>query len=447
MFRFLIFRFSGRRAVSTMIGGVIILSLLLTALGTMVFVSQQYDQYQQSVNKMVQYGDKQQLENLVANSPGLTPVASNAAVPGWGICTSTTYICYNMTVSNLGGVGVQIVRIYINSTGSGCTSLCVLNPTASITSYAFNQANSYLNQGEVNHWLVLALPKAKLLPSYTFSTPPNTILIVTSRGNVFAFQWPFQILMGGQSQSAFSAGIMKIAYQYIQGSAYPTCTTTNPPLCYDSKNEPGPVAAGSGGSVTSAYCHQEPAQAYQAGPTYAEKLTVSGLTDNNLWFVSPWVTQSIFTSAQTNGNAPSGHLTWPSNLTTLYIYVNITNVGNTPFAINGGSIDLTWYSFNWLTANLIGYYQGAPPGTFYPTGTTHTVAAGQSFYGIFKVISLCLGKSDCSPSSSSTGTWPPPTGQSVMFLGSASLTSSTTNSTFIAGVALTSGLWIRYSCS
>ena len=89
--------------------------------------------------------------------------------------------------------------------------------------------------------------------------------------------------MGGQSQSAFSAGIMKVAYQYIQGvptssPAYPTCTTTNPPLCYDSKNEAGPVAAGSGGSVTSSYCHQEPAQAYQAGSTYAEKLTVSGLT-------------------------------------------------------------------------------------------------------------------------------------------------------------------------
>ena len=43
-------------------------------------------------------------------------------------------------------------------------------------------------------------------------------------------------------------------------------------------------------------------------------------------------------------------------------------------------------------------------------------------------------------------TWPPPTGQSVMFLGSASLTSNTGDTTFIAGVALTSGLWIRNSC-
>ena len=251
------------------------------------------------------------------------------------------------------------------------------------------------------------MPSTVILPSSSFSH--NTIQIVTSRGNVFSFQWPFQILMGGQSQSAFSAGIMKVAYQYTQGSPYPTCTTTTPPLCYDSKNELGPVAAGSGGTTTSPYCHQEPAQAYQAGSTYAERLTVGypGVTGSALWFVSPWVTQPIFNSAQTNGPAPSGHSTWPSNSTTLYIYVNITNVGNTPIAINGGSVDLQWYSFNWLTANLIGYYEGVPPGTFYPAGSTHTVLPGHSFYAIFKVISLCLGRADCSPSAPPMGTLGP----------------------------------------
>ena len=83
MLRLLIFRFRRRRAVSTMIGGLIILSLLLTALGTMVFVSQQNDQYQQSVNKMAQYDSQRSSENLVFNSPGLTLVTS-ATVPGWG---------------------------------------------------------------------------------------------------------------------------------------------------------------------------------------------------------------------------------------------------------------------------------------------------------------------------------------------------------------------------
>jgi hypothetical protein len=420
-----------------MIGGVIILSLLLTALGAMVFVSQQNDQYQQSVNKMAQYDSQRLSENLVFNFPGLTFLTSST-VPGWGICSSTTYnYCYNMTVSNLGGVGVQIVRIYINSTGSGCTSLCVLNPTLAptLSSYAFNQANQFINAGETNHAVLLYLRNV-ILPSSSFSK--NTVLIVTSRGNVFSFQWPFQSVVGGQSQSAFSAGILKIAYQYSQ--AYPACATTNPPLCYDSQNEPG--LGGSGGTN---YCHNEPARAYPAGSSYAEKLTGMssvGVGDGGvLWFVSPWVTQAIFNSAQTNGVAPSGHSGWPSNLTTLYLYVNITNVGSTPFAINGGSIDLTWYSYNWVTANLIGFYEGAAPGTFYPAGSTHTVAAHESFYGIFKVTEVSLG------TASSTNTWPPPAGESVMFLGSASLTSSTQDETFIAGVALMSGLWIRNSCS
>jgi len=283
------------------------------------------------------------------------------------------------------------------------------------------------------------LPNTVILPSVV-NISHNTILIVTSRGNVFSFQWPFQIPTGGQTQAAFSAGMMKIAYQYTTGG-----TGTQG---YDSMNEKGPVDAHSGGTwVSGTYCHTEPSQNppyyYPTGPSYAEELTpIPGVRNSVLWFVAPWVTRSIFTSAQTNGAYVNGH---PSNITALFLYVNITNTGDQPFAINGGSVDLTWYSFNWLTATLIGYYEGVP-GTYYSAGSPHTVLGGHSFYGVFKVNSLCLGKSTCDPNSSSTGTWPPPTGQSVMFLGSASLTSNTGNETFVAGVALTSGLWVRASC-
>ncbi len=110
MFRLLIFRLSRRRAVSTIIGGMIILSLILTALGTMVFVSQQYDQYQQTAYKMAQYQDQGQSENLVANSS-----RSNEPNLRWIGCGGCNM--YNMSLSNLGGVGVQIARIYITSQG------------------------------------------------------------------------------------------------------------------------------------------------------------------------------------------------------------------------------------------------------------------------------------------------------------------------------------------
>jgi hypothetical protein len=345
---------------------------------------------------------------------------------------------YNMSLSNLGGVGVQIVRIYINSTGSGCTFLCVLNPALAPTasSYTFNQASQFINAGETRHAVLLYL-KNVVLPNPIPPVPENTILIVTSRGNVFSFNWPLKALMGGQSQSAFSAGIMKIAYQVSQNKIKYGLAGG-----YDSSNEPG---LGGAGTAAQGYCHQEDAQLYQANSTYAEELTgISGLTTGtSLWFVQPWVTQQIFNSAITNSPPVNGH---PNDTTTLYIYVNITNVGSTPFAIDGGSVELAWSGFNWLSASLIGYYEGVPPGTFYAAGSTHAVAAGHSFYGIFQVTSLCLGRTSCTDTSSQ-GTWPPPGSQSVMFLGSASLTSNTSNSTFIAGVALTSGLWIRYSCS
>jgi len=421
MFRLLVFRVS-RRGIATIIGGLIILTLILTALGTMVFVSQQYSQFQQTVNKMDQYKDQEQSESIVANSPGLTLLTS-ATVPGWGNGCTTTYNCYNATISNLGGVGIQIVRIYVTSTGSagsGCSSPnptpCILNPTSAIAAYAFNQAEQFLNAGEVNHAVIFALPSSVSLP-YA-SPPPNTIAFATSRGNVFSFQWPFQIQIGGQSQSAFSAGIVKVAYQSSSGG-------------YDSKNEPGPVAAGSKGTVSAGYCHSEPAQPYPAGASYAEELTgvsYANVGDSGvLWFVNPWVTQTIIGTA---ANGPTG------NTTTLYLGVNITNTGNTAYGVAGGTLDLTWYGSNHIDGTLIGVYYGSPA-KFYSISSPQSIPQTKSFLAIFRVTTLEL----------STGsTWPPPNHESVMFWGSASLTDSAKDSTFVGGVSLSSGLWIPYSC-
>ena len=84
-------------------------------------------------------------------------------------------------------------------------------------------------------------------------------------------------------------------------------------------------------------------------------------------------------------------------------------------------------------------YYGAAPGTFYPIGSPQTVAVGKSFYAIFRISDLALG-------TGTGGTWPPPNSASVMFWGSASLTDNMKDQTFVGGVALSSGLWIRNSC-
>jgi hypothetical protein len=438
MLRLLFFRFRRRRAVNTLIGGLIVLSLILTALVTMVFVSQQNDQYQQSVNKMVQYNGQRQSENLVFNSPGLTIVTSNASIPGWAVAGKCggggTYNCYSMTVSNLGGVNVQIVRIYINSTGSGCTSLCVLNATSTIAPYTFNQANSLLNQGEVNHALILALPDAVALPNPPNGYPMNTILVATNRGNVFSFQWPTQPQLT-PSGAAFSSGLLKVAYQGT----------------YDSKNEPGPVAgipgvpgSGSGGNSGSGttYCHKETLFNHAPGPgkvgqdgypsNYAEKLTLG--TYGTMYFVNPWVTEKILCSTDTTGACVS------SAGTTMYIYTVVKNIFNTSITVSSGSIDLMWFSTNHLDGVLIGlYYQGRnAQAQFYPMSNLPIIEPGAVYYAIFQMNQMQL-------------TYLYQTGhsgypQSVMFWGGASISTTAENETYFSGSVLASGLWMRNSC-
>ena len=467
--RLLFLKLGRRRAVSTIIGGLVILTLILTALGTMVGISQQYDQYQQTVNKMAQYRNQQGSENLVANSPGMCPVVSNpntagcpaassTTISGWGSGCTTTYNCYNMSLSNVGGVGVQIARIYINSTGPaglGCSSPnpqpCILNPTGAIAPYAFNQANKFLNPGEVNHAVLLALPTAVTLPTLYYSQ--NTIFIVTSRGNVFSFQWLFPIqIFGGQSQSAFSVGTIKVAYQDIspkgKGTTNNLCTPPSgtyndlPPTattatgCDSSHDYYG---ASNNTSPNAPYCHNELEQPYVAHDNYAEKLTfpTGVVVGTTMYFINPWVTNNILEDARTDESASN------PPTTQMYIYLNITNTGIKPYTVAGGTLDLTEYGSNHIAGKLIGiYYNATGTGQFYTANSTQTqtVAVGKTFYAIFKVTLIQLGTLD----TTSPATWPP--SSSAMFWGSLSLTNNVEGTSFVGGVALSSGVWVRLSC-
>jgi len=172
MKKFCLFR---RRAVSTMIGGIIVLTLLLTALGTMVFVSQQYDAYQSLVSKMSQTDINRFAENLVAVYPGLVGPTNDSGTNR-----------YTMILNNVGGIGTQIARLYINSTNSGCTSVCILDPAPSRTVYRFRQGDAFINPGEPAHNVTFWLPSTTTLPTDLGS---NTVWIITTRGRIFSFQW------------------------------------------------------------------------------------------------------------------------------------------------------------------------------------------------------------------------------------------------------------------
>ena len=412
MFRRLGHMLFSRRAISTIIAGIIMLSLVLTALSTMVFVSQQYDQYQQIADKMMGLAKQGQAENLVANTPGLT---ANFV---WSGCSGCNM--YNMSLSNLGGIGVQIARIYINSPGCASTGgTCILNPSSSTYSYTFKQSTQFLNPGEVNHAVLLFLPSTISLPvSYP---APNTVVIVTSRGSVFSFQWPFPVQVGGQSQSAFSAGTMKIAYQCAN-----SCTSSNSGsgTGYDSKFEPGIT----GGSASGQYCHEESSTSTPDTeiPQEFTGVNYQGVVDSGtLWFINPWITQTILLNT-CGTSAGDGCST--ANETNLYFYVNITNVYAKSYTVGGGTIDLTWYGSNHIDGALIGIYD---QNGFHSITSGYTVAPNAYFYGIFRAYTVELSSL---PS------------YSVTFWGSLAISNNAKDQTYVSGVELSSGLWVRYSC-
>jgi hypothetical protein len=172
-----------RKAVSSIIGGLIILTVILTALTAMVLVAQQYDTYQSILDVMSQKDIDRLSENIIAVYPG---IYGPQLVSGCGGSCNQ----YNMSLTNLGGIGTQIVRMYLNSTPPGdCYRLCVFGDSSVPSAFHFLSSTSFINPAEAGHVLVFWLPITINLP--TDSPQANTISLATSRGRTFSFEWPF----------------------------------------------------------------------------------------------------------------------------------------------------------------------------------------------------------------------------------------------------------------
>jgi hypothetical protein len=171
-----------RKAVSTMIGGIIVLTIFLVALASMVVVSQQNDAYQGTVKQMAQKDVDRNAENLQIVYPGISfpPAATGVSCAGAGSCDEFT-----MTISNVAGIGTQVARIYINST-TECKTLCILDPTGSPTDSSFNTNDEFINPSEPNHLLHFWMATNMLTNQTT-----HQVNVVTTRGRVFSFTWPF----------------------------------------------------------------------------------------------------------------------------------------------------------------------------------------------------------------------------------------------------------------
>jgi len=401
-----------------MIGGIIILALFLTALTVMVFVSQQYDAYQGTLDKMNQNDIQAISENLVAVFPGLSETGSPYAGSG---CSPACYEYY-MTISNMAGIGTQIARIYINSTlaaGSHtCTSLCVLNAASptNLGPFRFLTNTSFVNPSEFNHVVILLLNTTS--GGYPASDIPqsvgdSTITIVTTRGRVFSFQWEWpQVPYLPSGGYIVTGGDLRVAYQGT----------------WNSKNEPG--SGGSGGG----YCHSEP----------AKTLTATGIPGGSLYFMNPWLTQTIFFTAFPTGSG--------SNTTTVYIFLNITNTRTDGQAISiaDGNLILQVTVATSAAKGAVFFVAGSLFGVYYPA-----VVGGGTFYQVGPGDGVVTRPPSGVPAGSSVilifrmNNWNSGanTFSDVVFTGTASITNGVENSVYWGTTVVpVNGLYVRPSC-
>jgi len=382
-----------RRALSSVIGGIIILALFLVALTALLVVNQQYDAYQDLAEKMSQKNIDRSSESLVAVYPGLKPTN----------CGSCNLNQYNMSISNQGGVGAQIIQIYINSTAEpsqptqpGCSTggPCVLSPSkANFVGMRFALNDSYIGAGEFNHIVRLWLPQTMALPNVTL-TPSNSIWVVTSRGRVFSFSWPLP--PGGQGSAgtgtpvSIQTGSMKIAYNGTYNSLSDSCH----------KESRTTLPARRGGGTT-------------------------------LSFINPWITPTILEATNTVVN-----LADPTPTQTLYVSVYTANTLSTPITFSWGQmVILTARSDPNAKQFFVGgsYVGIVLKNTFYPYGQAVAIQPGDDFYLIFKMIYRNYGG--------------PASGSGDLFTGTATMNNAYStqaeDSSFKSFVIFLDGLYVR----
>ena len=147
----------------------------------MIVITQQYDAYEQIAAKMNQADIQRFSEGLVFNYPGIIWPGKSVSCAGATGCYQ-----YTLNITNAANIGTQVARIYINSTLTGCTSACILDPASSPTASRFRSADRYINPSETYHLVFFWLPSGKAISNQVL----NTISVVTTRGRVFTLQFP-----------------------------------------------------------------------------------------------------------------------------------------------------------------------------------------------------------------------------------------------------------------
>lgn len=166
--------------MSTIFGALFFVILTLTGFNLMLWNFIQYDAYNSVLSSMGTRDQQVRLEHISAVAPGATGFAGTS---------------FNITVSNDGGVSVQIARIYIinlsptNSAQCQGASLCIVDTTGSP-----RFSNGNIQSGENNHLV-------KVTGILINDGSGYKVSLATTRGNQFSFFYPWPVNLGGGGSS------------------------------------------------------------------------------------------------------------------------------------------------------------------------------------------------------------------------------------------------------
>lgn len=169
-----------KKGMSTIFGALFFIILVLMGFNLMLWNFTQYDAYNTVLNSMKTRDQQASSETLTVNPPGIIGINGNA---------------FNITVNDVGGITIQIARIYVVdvaplSGSSPCqgSNWCVVDPTGS---KSFQYGN--IAVGENGHLIKVS--------GIAIDGSGYRVVLSTTRGNQFSFYYPWPVNQGGGGPS------------------------------------------------------------------------------------------------------------------------------------------------------------------------------------------------------------------------------------------------------
>ncbi len=178
-----------RKGMSTIFGALFFIILILMGFSLMTWQFIQQDGYNKLISSMSLQDEKAASEDLSPVSPGATNFAGNS---------------FSITVSNTGGITIQLGRIYIQNltpaVSTQCTgsSVCIVDPGAGTSNCAGNGNCGFTSPdifvGENNH--VIQVTGLTIGDGSGYK-----VVMATTRGRQFSFYYPWPVSATGPSNS------------------------------------------------------------------------------------------------------------------------------------------------------------------------------------------------------------------------------------------------------